>query len=78
MPIWMRRRIMDISFTLDLLGVLGEALLPLLHDAEQRLHRQVHLFDPLNQGVLVEGHGLGTLVQVVLVPQAELQHLHRV
>lgn len=33
------------------------------------------LFDPLDQSVLVEGHGLGTLVQVVLVAGAELQDL---
>lgn len=37
-----------------------------------------HLLDALHQRVLVEGHGLGALVQVVLVPQAQLQHLLRV
>lgn len=38
----------------------------------------LYLLDPLDQGVLVEGHGLGTLVQVLLVPDAELQDLRRV
>lgn len=37
-----------------------------------------HLLDALHQRVLVEGHGLGTLVQVLLVAQAQLQHLLRV
>lgn len=37
-----------------------------------------HLLDALHQSVLVEGHGLCTLVQVLLVPQAQLQHLLRV
>lgn len=37
-----------------------------------------HLFDPLDQRVLVEGHGLGTLVQVVLIANAEQQNLSRV
>lgn len=37
-----------------------------------------YLLDPLDQGILVEGHGLGTLVQVLLVPDAELQDLRRV
>lgn len=37
-----------------------------------------HLLDALHQRVLVEGHGLCTLVEVVLVAQAQLQHLLRV
>lgn len=37
-----------------------------------------HLLDALHQRVLVEGHSLCTLVQVVLVAQAQLQHLLRV
>lgn len=37
-----------------------------------------HLLDALHQRVLVEGHGLCTLVKMVLVAQAKLQHLLRV
>lgn len=35
----------------------------------------VYLFNPLDQGVLVEGHSLSTLMQMVLVSDAELQDL---
>ena len=37
--------------------------------------RQRYLSDPLDQSVLVEGHGLGTLVQMVLVADAQLHNL---
>ena len=34
-----------------------------------------NLFNPFDEGVLVESHGLSALVQVVLVSDAELQNL---
>lgn len=34
-----------------------------------------HLFNPLDQGILVKGHSFSTLVEVVLVSDAELQNL---
>ena len=34
-----------------------------------------YLLDPLDQGVLVEGHSLSTLVQMVLVADAQVQDL---
>lgn len=39
------------------------------------MQRLLHLLDPLDQGVLVKSHGLGTLMEVVLVSDAELQDL---
>lgn len=37
-----------------------------------------YLFDSFNQSVLIKSHGLCTLVEVILVPEAELQHLLRI
>lgn len=34
-----------------------------------------YFFNPLDQGVLVKGHSFSALVEVVLVPDAELQDL---
>lgn len=34
-----------------------------------------YLFDSFHQSVLVESHGLGALMEVVLVAETELQHL---
>lgn len=39
------------------------------------MQRLLHLLDPLDQGVLVKSHSLGTLMEVVLVSDAELQDL---
>lgn len=63
---------------LDLLCIFGISFLALLHEAKESFHRQIHLFDSFNQSVLIKSHGLCTLVEVILVPEAELQHLLRI
>lgn len=35
----------------------------------------IYFFNPLDQGILVKGHSFSTLVEVILVSDAELQNL---
>lgn len=37
-----------------------------------------YLFDSLNQSILIKSNGLCTLMEVILVSEAELQHLLRI
>lgn len=46
-----------------------------VYPPRRRKKRTSNLFDPLNEGILVKSDGLGTLVQVLLVADAELQNL---
>lgn len=39
------------------------------------MDRYGYFFDPLDQGILVKGHSFSTLVEVILVSDAELQNL---
>lgn len=37
-----------------------------------------YLFDSFNQSILIKSNGLRTLMEVILVSEAELQHLLRI
>lgn len=60
---------------LDLLCVFGVPLLALLHEAKESFYGHIHLFDSFNQSILIKSDSLCTLMEVILIPEAELQHL---